>query len=578
MASIAFLVPSLQAAPFVVMAFAVLVYAWHRASLLRQSLMEVGLGDREEFASIQTTRPGIVARIAAQPRPVWLLTHMVVALHRMPSPDLRFAVEAAFSSYHTAVGHLRSLPSLCMLLGLIGTVVGLSMAVGAMGPQVIKAANSSDVGVLATTIAGQVTEFKTAFTSTLWSLIFAVITFLLGQRAAREVHACTTAARAYVLAEVVPHVVPPSLQVSLDKVRETLNEIGEATMRTTQDMAAAARPLADQVRSLTTATDASTKNFETASRTLMSSATSMQRNLLQLSDLQTEIRTQLQGVQDTFRQELEKVVRAQGTALTGFTKRADEVANRLFDTQHALSTGSSAIIVRLTEVSDLFIGATRQFKEAADRFDAMSREVGRQAYEGLEARGWQIAEALGETRKAVTDVSRDLNYVVQQLGELMGRLNPQLLPSEEWQRLRGALESVVAVGELFSEEESRLRDTLASQVGGFDAATQALSAVPQSLAAGLRSFSHSTDGAAAHLALAAQRMHETSTALMLGPAQFAATMQSAAASIEGATVALTERLASGLTPTGAEGEPAAAVPDMNAAPEQSGHADGVAPQ
>ena len=194
-------------------ALVILIFKSRKLALQRQSLKFVVVPTTHDFVLSATTVNEVIQQIHAtvdDPRNFMLFNRIIVALSnlknlgRVADVDdiLRAQADQEESSLETSYSVLQGFIWAIPVLGFIGTVLGLSEAIGAFG-SVLGAA--SDVSQITDALRGVTAGLKTAFETTLEALVAALViqlwmTFL--KKSEEEFHdACAE----YCIRNVVGH-------------------------------------------------------------------------------------------------------------------------------------------------------------------------------------------------------------------------------------------------------------------------------------------------------------------------------------------------------------------------------------
>jgi biopolymer transport protein ExbB/TolQ len=352
-------------------------------------------------------------------------TGILLMQRDMPRPDMAAILETAAQPYVARLDFPRITPNLTMLIGLVGTIVGLATVVRSLGPDVLQAANSLTPQEMARALSPQIQNLGTAFVCTLHGLLAAILIALLHNRAEHQQNRLLTRVEAFGLNSLVPRIFPASLESQLEQISAVLNDSRDFVQTVAESMNVATDNMKRQVETFDKTTQEASNalklfllHAQTAADKLNSSIEAMQNLQIKVHEVYTSLMQRHDRAEESFKGRVEEIVGAVRGLQTGF------------------NTNAQAIIAQLQEAAKNYETSTSDFRMASFNFRNMSKEIGADAYQAIAGTADQFQNALRAHQKAI-------DLVEASLRELMSRLDPRLLPSESWDGVLSALDRVV---------------------------------------------------------------------------------------------------------------------------------------
>lgn len=238
----------------------------------------------------------------------------------------------------------RLLPNLFMLLGLFGTVWGLAGTLGSLAPQIERAAQATSPDQLARDLGSTIGAMQGAFGASLWGILLAVLASLaLGFWNSRQSR-FTAQLEELVLNQLVPAVLPPSIEEALESQVRALKSSGQLVRNFQEKFE---ETLTDFTSKVGVATETLSHNVE------------------QISDLYQGIRGQLESsikelgqAGNNLADTGNRLVAAQSTFSTQFEVATRDLSNQLTaqirnigDLQATVENGTQENLTRVSQVS-----------------------------------------------------------------------------------------------------------------------------------------------------------------------------------------------------------------------------------
>ncbi|MBC7288058.1 MAG: MotA/TolQ/ExbB proton channel family protein [Armatimonadetes bacterium] len=433
---------------------------------MRDSLIEVrGLLPSPPSPIDAASRESIRTHLAAlAPTPVrdyflWLLEASTLPSHLVQAADEHFKERVA-----SRTARLRPLPNFFLLLGIIGTVVGLAHSVASLGPQVKTLAQAVGAMEVADQLGTTLGHMRNAFSCTFWgallSLLFAMVVAWLDGRSAALVDDVTECA----VSTFIPSFFARTTRAQIDQLRQVAVQI-LSLVEGVRDLTNEWRKdLQDWATALGRVTSDFERSLETARQQIIDASQSLESGIETLRDLSAGLRADLAAVSSSLQRAAEELsassnrlrdyhseLRAVYADLKNDFSRlqddlrqyAQEQAQQLGAAKEAFAEEGTRVIAQLQQLGDRLSEATRPLADIYGRFDTLTVHIGNVLEEKFAQLSTSFAEVLRrhETAEGVWEQQRA--RVAEKLDDLMSRLDPRLLPEDRWNNFIEMLEGIV---------------------------------------------------------------------------------------------------------------------------------------
>lgn len=324
----------------------------------------------------------------------------------------------------------RYLISSFILLGLIGTVLGLSQAVTHLQPMLGKVREIKDLHLLAGAITETLAGMRNAFSATLAGLLatvfLAFVNFLYGKYANRFL----AALEEFTTVELVPQFLMPTPDGAALRLASSMQESAEVLLKT-----------ADPLTSLSERFETSMQRIENFSQTLKDVGDTYVTVLRQLREAQQdmlqqqgELRTERQEFKTLIQHYLEEFSENVKMLTAGATEAVRQVAGtQLEETQRTLSAIVSQNSNLLEQVAEAHASG---YRSAREDFQTLV-QGGQEAWTRLQH---EIKEALTEYSRTLQALAQNHRQEAQQLAsQVVHQVNQ--LAGEMREFFAGALKS-----------------------------------------------------------------------------------------------------------------------------------------
>ncbi|GGJ26107.1 hypothetical protein [Deinococcus roseus] len=301
-----------------------------------------------------------------------LLTAMLYA-RKLNNPDLS-AIGGTIAEKLPGLQHVRNIPNLLMLAGLLGTVLGLASAISSLGPQIATAASATDPSQLAKALGSTMGLMQGAFGCSLWGILFSLLAAFVLQSAQKQLDAFQDELGAFTVLELAPVMLPHNAMNQLDRMRSilkgvsdsvrTINEsFGQVTGDFGKVLGEAAGTLNTTLDKLITSTNNIQQTFEGSQAAIKQSAQSLQSGAETLAkaqqnaaklmeDAQVRSARQLEQAHEELRQRIMEQVRKIDDLQTSFVGQSVRIIQGIENTQQQVSNS----IKLFRDLSDSQVG------------------------------------------------------------------------------------------------------------------------------------------------------------------------------------------------------------------------------
>lgn len=377
-------------------------------------------------------------------------------LAKFPAPALETTWRRIADELEPHVDGVRASANKALLIGLLGTVVSLAWAFHNMGNTLMQGVTSTDPASFAKAINPHLGRFFSAFIATGLGVGTAIwLAGIAGSLESLADNHCLEC-QAFLIDVCAPVAIPPAVEYSLMLIQKSLEDANRIAEDTAKHMRGAALMIAKQVRSMQEATAEATEAYRAISGDVKVSAERLESNVTSLRQVQDEIQRGYTELQSSMQKQYEQLYNKQDQMTERFIHTAENV-------QRNLVSHANIVVNGLNNSAGRFDAATDQFRQASEEFRKMSHQVGLQAYNAMESWSTKFHEELIKQVNLVRVVETRLHETAAAIRDLMNRLSPQLLHSDDWQKVRKLLDEGVATGQRYLETHASVRDQLAKQ-------------------------------------------------------------------------------------------------------------------
>ncbi len=387
-------------------------------------------------------------------------------LARFPAPDLTPVWRAARAPFEVDLQQLRSAPNQALLWGLLATVASLVWAFWDMGGTLKAGTHGQDPGALADSIAPYLSRFRAAFLSTGLGVLTAIWVASQNAKAHRLVDGYLDNVETFLLNTCAPLAIPPSMEHSLERIQVALETANAQAQETAKYMRGAAVSIARQVASMRETTASAIASYQNISSEIQEGASRLRENVTELGNVQRSVQNGYADLQKTIQEHHERLYDEQAKTLQVFLDTARKV-------QSLLVSHTNQTLQAFSTAGERFDRACDRFGDASVEFREMSKLIGFEAYNKMEEWSSRFHDALSKQAKDLELIEAHLIEVSSAVRDMMERMNPQLLHTDDWAKMRAVLDNGASAGDLYLQTAEQVQTHLAQQHEQFRKTCQA---------------------------------------------------------------------------------------------------------
>lgn len=363
----------------------------------------------------------------------------VWATRLMPNPDLEAISSMLSQSESGRLSVARTMPNALMLSGLIGTVLGLAMAVSKLGPQIQATMQNSDPRVLTESLFYTLGHMQSAFSCTFWGILLAVLVSRRVSHVSQRQSQFLAELQEFGLRRLAPLVIPRSPAAQLSQI--------EQVVRTSQQfMERVADLMVNAVGTFNKVLNDAGVTMAKSIGELQSVAGDIHNSLVDVSKNVLDSATTLQASSDRLQSchsDLQGAYKAMETFFADSRQQLDEQAKRQLDKMGSLqkdfAESAQFIVGAINDSTGHLGGATQAFADAGIGFQQSADSIRQRLDTGFETLASSVKQALESHTSEMQTVDSSIKHIAERMGELADRLDPRMLPQGEWKAVRDSL-------------------------------------------------------------------------------------------------------------------------------------------
>lgn len=393
---------------------------------------------------------------------------LVKSLGDLPNPQVSVIQEFIRQYEPSGLNRQRVTQNVLLLIGLIGTVFGLATAVGEIQLDFSTVPLGEEVQTYAaTSFEAVLAKLPTAFASTIWGILFALLFGPFVSSAESEVSEFVNDFEFKVLHEWVPVLWPKSIESQVrdltalvEQTQQAISDAGLVIEKSSDELGAMLEGVSNEmgghVQNLTKATDDSHELFSKLSGEVNSSVTALAESsdavsssVKHLRGVHAEMNEIYKSMEQFFKEEQAEVKRQIDATLSTTQDQQDQVRD--------FTTG---LYSQLENVTQSLVKGTTVFNEAREEFRdefgrigvILAEEVGR-VTEGTSNRFSETMKELGAINSALT----------KEVGQLRGALEQGIRNDDDI----ATIASIVKLAEEFgnrTQDIAKISEALTSLV------------------------------------------------------------------------------------------------------------------
>ena len=338
-------------------------------------------------------------------------------LHEQELAKLRFA---------------RTAPNALLLMGLLGTVLGLAQTVGSLVEPLGNALNNTTPQEVFSLLSFTLQQMGVAFSCTFWAIGCAILVNAASGGMTRHVMNTLNRWDVCVIRDVLPQVMPKSVEAQVDLLRQTATEIKNIVIETRHFMAYIAPVMREAAEQFQKVLSAAGEAMQKSIGTLTDTVTTMQRRLEDVSSsvgagaqALTKGSEELRKSTESLAEYHENLRNAHAELLNVFQQARHDLENQIEGQLKQIGQldenfrrNAQEIVARIHEASERIGECITAFREAGDRFTKEGVNIHtqvtsyhRQMEESLDRLFKDHRWAIDEVEKSVRSISDTLKVI-----------------------------------------------------------------------------------------------------------------------------------------------------------------------
>jgi hypothetical protein len=371
---------------------------------------------------------------------------MVWQSRRLPSPDVNAITSVVQAASDSRLAGLKVAPNSILLIGLIGTVLGLAGSVSTLAPQLQHALNEVNPELLMESLGVTIREMRTAFSATLCGIFGALVTGVLIRHVSLQYGKFLEQVQDLVVQELGPRLLPASMAVQLEDIRTVLEEsknfiqkvaktMDQAADRFQQVLTQTGQAMTDSIEQLSGVSKSMNESMIEVSRDVRNSAKSLDQGTKQVRESAEALHEYHVDLRDAYTS-LGKLFQESRDHLE---LQAKQQLERMGDMQQQFATSSQQIVSRVDLASERLAETSQAYNKAGESYLQAIGEVNTRIGGGFESLDENLGTVLAEHKREMSTVEENLREVIATLRDLSERMDPTLLPRDAWETANKSL-------------------------------------------------------------------------------------------------------------------------------------------
>lgn len=326
----------------------------------------------------------------------------------------------------------RTLPNLLLLLGLIGTVVGLALTLVSLGPQIQDAIRVGQPNAVAESLGKTLGEMSGAFAGTLWGVLSAFM--LQGLNAWTGVQSEKLSGE---LDELALHFAPTIYPAGTEKQLASLQDL---VIRSEQFLADTQQKMSETSDKFTAVLTDSGKIIQESLTTLQATSQTIATSLLKASGDVRQSSDQLgmavkaiQGHREDFRNIYSQFNEMFERSMSALKTHSDGELQAIRDMQAEFGKTGAEIVKEIFGTSERFNQLSADIAQAESNYLGSAQAISNTIGEGFKRLNDQIGETLGRYTTEVGTVSSQLDGLGKEIqdAQAASRALTQMLKAKD---------------------------------------------------------------------------------------------------------------------------------------------------
>lgn len=389
----------------------------------------IQLQEARRYAEIEDIR-GWLSGVDGESR-VLKCVQAVWSTRTIPNPDLEAISSMLSQSESHRLGVAKGTPNALMLSGLIGTVLGLAGAVSRLPQQIQGSSQAVDPIGLTQNLSSTLQHMQGAFACTFWGILLAVIVSRKVNATGARQSAFLAELQEFGLLQLSPYVIRANVASQLGDVFEKSQKFMERICGLMQDAAGRFETILNNAGN---AMASSANELHNVSLNVLDGAQALKQSSDELQNSHNDMQ-KVHAAMETFFVKSKEELERQG----------QEQLSKMHELQQDFAKSAQGIVYAINNTSDGLSGATQAFGASGRTFRDAADQMSLKLDTGFQQMKESITGSLDKHDAEMSHVEDAVNRVNDWLADLSVRLDPRMLPREEWDKLTTCLQAITDV-------------------------------------------------------------------------------------------------------------------------------------
>lgn len=340
-------------------------------------------------------------------------------------------------------------PNLCMLLGLVGTVLGLAFTIPELATQLRQATTSADPKLLGNSLGATLSNMQSAFYATLAGVTGALLVGFFTRHISHKQTGFLAELQDFVISELGPRVLPQNKEATVEDLAQALKDIRLTLRKVPAMMESAASAFGEALASSGLQMSETLQGLQGVSTQIQASLASAAGDVRGSAERLTEATSAIAAASGGLQAYHQDLTASHRQMLELFAQSRSELELQISAQLSSISGFQEQVMRSTSEIVSRIVDATSAFQAAGVSHHEAASDSTRRVTEFRES----VAHGFGELQINVGDVFKQhqlgLDRVSAEFLNLAGKFDPVLL-DQEWKKIQDSIvgldQSVASLG------------------------------------------------------------------------------------------------------------------------------------